>query len=46
MDTSYKIEAYFTKEHPFQHGISILRDLVNSTELEENYKWGAPVYTI
>lgn len=41
-----KADAYFEKDHPFKEGIGILREVVLATELEENVKWGAPVYTI
>ena len=41
-----KADEYFEKEHPFQQGISLLREIVLSTELEETVKWGAPVYTV
>ncbi len=46
MSTSEKIEAYYAKEQPFKKGIAILRELANKTALEENLKWGSPVYTI
>ena len=41
-----KADEYFGKEHPFQEGINLLREIALSTELEETIKWGAPVYTI
>ncbi len=41
-----KADAYFEKEQPFKEEIGLLRELVESTELEETVKWGAPVYTI
>ena len=41
-----KADNYFEKEHPYQEGIKLLREIVLSTELEETVKWGAPVYTI
>lgn len=46
METTEKIEGYFAREHPFKAGLSLLRNLVQSTELEEKYKWGAPIYTL
>lgn len=46
MDNSDKIEIYFSKKNPFQDGIAKLRELALKTELAEEYKWGAPVYTI
>ena len=41
-----KADDYFEKEHPYQNGIRLLREIALSTELEETVKWGAPVYTI
>ena len=41
-----KIEAYYAKEQPFQNGILRLREIILKTELEEQLKWGAPVYTV
>lgn len=41
-----KIEAYFSRESPFKEGIQKLREIILSTELNENLKWGAPVYTL
>jgi uncharacterized protein YdeI (YjbR/CyaY-like superfamily) len=46
MDTSEKIEAYYAKPSVFKEGLSILRNLALKTELEENLKWGSPVYTL
>ena len=44
--SSEKIEAFYAREHTFQKGILKLRDIILKTELEEQLKWGAPVYTI
>ena len=41
-----KIEAFFEREHPFRKGIRRLREIVLKTELKEQLKWGAPVYTL
>lgn len=41
-----KIEAYFSRDQKFREGISQLRDIALSTQLEETLKWGSPVYTI
>lgn len=46
MEKSAKIAAYFEKEGPYQEGIAHLRELVSETELEEDLKWGSPVYTL
>jgi len=43
---SDKIEAYYSREHPFQKGILVLREVILKTDLEEHLKWGAPVYSI
>ncbi len=43
--SSEKIEAFFEREHPFREGICQLREIVLKTELQEELKWGAPVYT-
>ncbi|MCE2612724.1 YdeI/OmpD-associated family protein [Flavobacteriaceae bacterium D16] len=44
--SSDKLEAYYSREHPFQKGILVLREVMLKTELEEHLKWGAPVYSI
>ena len=41
-----KADNYFEKEHPYQEGIQLLREIALSTELVETVKWGSPVYTI
>ena len=41
-----KADAYFEKEGPYREEIGMLREIVSGTQLEENVKWGAPVYTI
>lgn len=46
MGESDKIEAFYSREHRFREGISLLRSEVLKTPLEERLKWGAPVYTI
>ncbi|MCX2720502.1 YdeI/OmpD-associated family protein [Lentiprolixibacter aurantiacus] len=44
--SSDKIEAYYSREHPFQKGLQQLREIILKTELEEQLKWGAPVYSL
>ncbi|MBT8204773.1 MAG: YdeI/OmpD-associated family protein [Eudoraea sp.] len=39
------IEAFFEREQPYRDGIRRLREIVLKTELQEELKWGAPVYT-
>lgn len=45
MEKHARIEAYFEKENPFREGLGRLRKIVLKTALEEDLKWGAPVYT-
>ncbi len=44
--SSEKIEAFFEREQPYRDGICQLREIVRKTELQEEVKWGAPVYTL
>lgn len=46
MDKKEQLDAIFAKEHKFKEQLSILRDLLNSTELVETIKWAIPTYTI
>ncbi|RKR12314.1 uncharacterized protein YdeI (YjbR/CyaY-like superfamily) [Maribacter vaceletii] len=46
METSEKLEKYFSEEHTFKIEIEILRKLLLSTDLAENFKWSVPTYTI
>ena len=41
-----KIEAYFAREGSFKEGVNSLRALALQTEVKEELKWGAPVYTL
>lgn len=40
------IEEYIELNSHFSEALSILRDIINSTELEENIKWNSPVYSL
>jgi uncharacterized protein YdeI (YjbR/CyaY-like superfamily) len=40
------VEEYIEKNSHFGDELTFLRTLINSTELEENLKWSAPVYSI
>ncbi len=40
------VDEYIEVHSHFGKGLAILRDIINSTELEETLKWGAPVYTL
>ena len=46
MDRGEKLEAYYTKAHPFREGINFLREIALKTEAEEHFKWSIPVYTL
>lgn len=46
MDKQERLEAFFRKEGPFQEGLAALRSLLHQTELQEHFKWSAPVYTL
>ena len=41
-----KITSYFEKPSAWKKGLLRLREIVNSTELEEDYEWNFPVYTL
>ncbi len=45
MEKAGKIERYFSEEHHFKEAISVLRDLVLKTKMEETFKWMFPTYT-
>lgn len=40
------VEEYIEENSLFGEALSLLRDLINTTELEETLKWNAPVYTL
>lgn len=39
------VEEYIEYQSHFSESLIILRDIINSTELEETIKWNSPVYT-
>ncbi|NNK10070.1 MAG: hypothetical protein HKP08_01900 [Flavobacteriaceae bacterium] len=41
-----KIEAFYNREGTFKEGLDRLRGLALQTELQEDLKWGTPVYTL
>ncbi|WP_303316113.1 YdeI/OmpD-associated family protein [Flavivirga abyssicola] len=46
MKKIYSVEEYI-EEHPhFSEALTLLRDIINTTECVETIKWSAPVYTI
>ena len=38
------VEEYIENQSHFSEALIILRDIINSTELEESIKWNSPVY--
>lgn len=41
-----KVDWFFEKEGKWQESYELLRDIVLSTKLEEELKWGCPCYTL
>lgn len=46
MKKIYSVEEYIEENTHFSEALSILRTIINTTELEETVKWSAPVYTL
>ncbi|RMB60591.1 hypothetical protein EAX61_07150 [Dokdonia sinensis] len=46
MDKAEKLEAYYKKESPFKEGLKRIRQILNETELKEDWKWSFPCYTV
>ncbi|NRA92292.1 MAG: YdeI/OmpD-associated family protein [Psychroserpens sp.] len=40
------VEEYIENHSNFEEGLSILREIMNNTELSETLKWSAPTYTV
>lgn len=40
------IEEYFQVNSHFTEALDVLRQIINSTELEETLKWNSPVYKL
>ena len=40
------VEEYIEVNSHFGDALTLLRQIINSTELEETLKWNAPVYTL
>ncbi len=40
------VEEYIEVHSHFSDALTLLRQIINSTELEETLKWSAPVYTL
>lgn len=46
MKKIYSIEEYIEINAHFKDALCMLRDIINSTELNESVKWSAPVYDL
>lgn len=46
MKKATSVEEYIETHENFSDALTLLRDIMNSTELEETLKWSAPTYTI
>ncbi|WP_299888774.1 DUF1801 domain-containing protein [uncultured Lacinutrix sp.] len=46
MRKATNIEAYFESDDKFAEALIILREILNSTEVEETLKWSMPTYTV
>ncbi|MFQ5447077.1 MAG: YdeI family protein [Saprospiraceae bacterium] len=40
------VEEYLAKQERWREALTLLRNIMLSTEMEETVKWGAPVYTV
>jgi len=40
------VEEYIESHEQWEKALTILRTIINSTEMEETLKWSSPVYTI
>jgi uncharacterized protein YdeI (YjbR/CyaY-like superfamily) len=46
MKKVYSVEEYIEVNNHFVNELTLLRDIINKTELEETVKWSAPVYAL
>ena len=46
MKKVYSVEEYIETNSNFGEALGLLRDLINTTELNESVKWSAPVYDL
>lgn len=46
MKKIYAVEEYIEENNHFGDALTLLRDIINTTELEETVKWSALVYTL
>ncbi|MEH6705022.1 MAG: DUF1801 domain-containing protein, partial [Galbibacter orientalis] len=40
------VEEYIASNVPWKEELSMLRSVINTTEMEETIKWGVPTYTL
>ena len=41
-----KLDNYFEKDSPWKSGVIRLRQLFSTTDLQEDWKWNFPTYTL
>ena len=46
MKKTTSVEDYINTNIHFEKALKLLREIINSTELEETIKWNAPTYTL
>ena len=46
MKKVYSVDEYIEVNSKWSEALTILRNIIRSTEVEESVKWSAPVYTI
>ncbi|MGJ5641250.1 YdeI/OmpD-associated family protein [Formosa sp. S-31] len=46
MKSSAAVDTYIENQDHWTEGLTLLRSVLLSTELEESFKWSAPVYTL
>ncbi|WP_298494674.1 DUF1801 domain-containing protein [uncultured Algibacter sp.] len=46
MKKIFSVEEYIEEHQYFREALTILRDIINTTEVEETIKWSAPIYTV
>lgn len=46
MGNTTKLASYFNAETRFREALNRLREILHSTELQEEFKWEMPVYTL
>ena len=46
MKKIYSVEEYIEENNHFADALTLLRSIINKTELEETVKWSAPVYAL